>query len=54
MEREISISRAQAYYLIQHMAHQMNAIDDKKLKNNVHDVHHCDSNKENSIYSQNT
>ena len=43
-EREISIPKAQAYHLIQHMAHQMDVVDDGKLKNDVHDVQNCDSN----------
>ena len=38
IEREISILKAQAYHLIQHMAQQMDAVDDEKLENDVHNV----------------
>ena len=42
-EREISIPKAQTYHLIQHMAQQMDAVDDEKLENDVHNVQHCNS-----------
>ena len=42
-EREISILKAQAYHLIQHMSQQMDAVDDEKLENDVYDVQQCDS-----------
>ena len=43
IKREISIPKAQPYHLIQHMAQQMDVVDDEKLKNDVHDVQQCDS-----------
>ena len=42
-ERKISIPKAQTYHLIQHMAQQMDAVDDEKLENDVYNIQHCDS-----------
>ena len=39
MEREISIPKVQVHHLIQHMAHQIDAIDDEELKNDVHNIY---------------
>ena len=44
-ERKISIPKAQAYHLIQHIVQQMHAIEDDNVKNDVHNARHCNSEK---------